>query len=69
MGRVSLVGGSAEMQRAALRATLADAGIEALDVAVDTRAERVSALVAAAVLDDAVRALHAGVVLASEHDD
>lgn len=69
VGRVSLVGGSAEMQRAALRATLADAGIEVLDVTVDTRAERVSALVATAALDDAVRALHAGVVLGSEHED
>ncbi len=47
VARVSLVGGSAEVQRAGLRATLAEAGVGVLDVGVDTRAERVSALVTA----------------------
>lgn len=67
--RVTLVGGSAEVHRATLRAVLAEAGVNVLDVDVDTHGERVSALVPATQQDDAVRALHARVVLDPDTDD
>jgi aspartate kinase len=67
--RVSLVGGSAEVHRATLRAVLADADITVLDVDVDTRSERVSALVPADEQDRAVRALHAQVVMDPDAND
>ncbi|MCB9661737.1 MAG: aspartate kinase [Sandaracinaceae bacterium] len=69
VSRVSLVGGSAEVQRASLRAELAEAGVGVLAVDVDPHGERVSALVPSAQTDVAVRALHERVVLDPEAND